>query len=342
MVQRHLRMVSIAAALVLITAGCGDDDSSEAANGATTLRLGHVLAVDHPWHTCGVQHIIDTLTSTPEAGLSLDVSPGGQLGSNEQIVESVSRGNIDLALPGVGSVSPFYEDFGVLEAAYAFDDFAHLSEVWRGDIGRQLHQGAIEEASLHPLGDLWYIGTRHITANKVVRSPADLNGVSMRSQDTPISFANVRALGANPTPVDFGELYLALSQGVVDTEENPLPNILAAKFYEVQDYLILTAHVPQAGVLLLSESTWQDLSSQQQDLLETTATEAAQRVLDCITEQENETLEQWKNGPDSPIEVIEDVDVEAFRANAQRVITEEFADSWGELYKQIRAQSSAS
>jgi len=304
-----------------------------------TLRWGHVLADDHPWSTCGIEHVEEQLAANPDAALTLEVFPGGQLGSNEEMVESVSQGSLDITVPGVGSVSTLYPDFGVLEAFFAFDDLDHLIEVWDSDIGRELFQGAIDEADLRVLGDLWYIGTRHVTANQPITSPDDLAGLSMRSQDTPASFANIRSLGANPTPVDFGELYLALSQGVVDTQENPIPNIVAARFNEVQDYLALTAHVPQMGSVLISEDTWSTLTSTQQQVLDEAVASAAEQVRTCIEDQENEVIDEWRGG-DAGIEVIDDVDREAFLEHAQAFFSGPDAPEFGELYQRIRETSS--
>lgn len=323
------------------TTNAAEDTADQEAepSAPVTLRWGHVLAEDHAWATCGIEHVEEQLAANPDAALTLEVFPGGQLGSNEEMVESVSQGSLDITVPGVGSVSTLYPDFGVLEAFFAFDDLDHLIEVWDSDIGRELFQGAIDEANLRVLGDLWYIGTRHVTANQPITHPDDLAGLSMRSQDTPASFANIRALGANPTPVDFGELYLALSQGVVDTQENPIPNIVAARFYEVQDYLALTAHVPQMGSVLISEDTWSTLTATQQQVLDEAVASAAEQVRTCIEDQENEVIEEWRGGG-AGIEVIDDVDRAAFQEHAQAFFSGPDAPEFGELYQRIRATSS--
>ena len=225
-----------------------------------------MLPVTHPWATCGVETLKASL-SDPALEINLQVFPGAQLGSNEEEVAAVAQGSLDMTLPGVGSVSPFYAPFGVLEAVFAFKDLDHLNRVWNGKIGEELRQGA-SAAGIHVIGDLWYIGLRQITAKVAVRKPSDLAGLSMRSQDTPASFANIRALGAKPTPIAYGELYLALSQGVVDAEENPIANILSAKFYEVQNFLSVTNHVPQMGALLINQKRWDSLTAAQKAALE--------------------------------------------------------------------------
>ena len=302
-------------------------------NEPRTLRFGHVLAETHPWHQCGVKTFVSEVDRAA-VEVTVEVFPGAQLGTNEQMVEALSQGNLDLALPGVGSVSTLYEEFGVLEAPYAFRSLDHLFDVWESEIGRQLIDGAVR-VGVRPIGLPWYIGFRHVTANKPVRHPDDLSGVRMRSQDTPISRAIVEALGGSPVPIAFGELYLALSQGVVDAQENPLPNIKAASLHEVQKYLTLTSHVPQTGVLLISEKTWSKLSSGQQAALSAAAEIAAKTAKACIEKAEADILAEFeKEG--SPIAVIKDFDRQRFEERAVDVIKNKFGGSWGPLYEQIR------
>jgi TRAP-type C4-dicarboxylate transport system substrate-binding protein len=190
------------------------------------------------------------------------------------------------------------------------------------------------------LGPLWKLGSRHVTANEPITSPEDLAGKTMRTQDTPSSLATAQALGATPTPIDFSELYLALSQGVVDAQENPLVQINSINLQEVQDYVSMTGHVVNASILALSESTYQSLTPDQQAVLEAAATAAAEEVRLCIDEKEEEILADWASQDPPPVTIIEqdELDMEAFRENAERVYTEDpnYADLWGELYLEIR------
>ncbi|MGB3909793.1 MAG: DctP family TRAP transporter solute-binding subunit [Pseudolysinimonas sp.] len=328
----------IAMTSLLAVSACSTTPEPAETSDPVTLRWGLVLNEDHAWYTCGIEKVQEILAENDEAKLDIEVFPGGQLGTNEEMVDSVSQGTLDMTIPGVGSVSGLYPDFGVLEAFFVFDDVDHGLEVWNGEIGAELKQGAIDEANVHVLGDLWYIGTRYVTANKKIETPADLVGLSMRAQDTPASFANISSLGANPTPINFGELYLALSQGVVDSQENPIPNIVAAKFQEVQDYLMLTAHVPQFGSVLISEDVWQGLSATQQQALDDAVRTAAANVRVCIEEQETTVLEEWQNSADPPIEVVE-VDRDAFQEAALEYFTGPDGPAFSELYQRIRETS---
>ena len=302
---------------------------------AATLRFGHVLPVTHPWSTCGIETLTKALEAKPELDLQIEVFPGGQLGSNEELVASVAAGSLDMTLPGVGSVSPYYAPFGVLEAFFAFRDLDHFDRVWNGEIGEELRKGA-SEAGISVIGDLWYIGMRQITANKPIRTPEDLKGLTMRSQDTPASFANIRSLGAQPTPIAYGELYLALSQGVVDSQENPTPNILSAKFFEVQDYLSVTNHVPQMGSLLMNKGRWDGLTDAQRAGLTEAANAAASAVKKCISDQEIATLDSWRKDSSMRMKVLDDVDRDAFQEAAQAFFTGPDGPGWKDLYVKVQ------
>jgi tripartite ATP-independent transporter DctP family solute receptor len=302
---------------------------------ALTLRFGHVLPTTHPWSTCGIDSINAALAAKPEVDLQLEVFPGGQLGSNEELVASVAAGSLDMTLPGVGSVSPLYGPFGVLEAFFAFRDLDHLNRVWNSEIGAELREGA-SQAGIHVIGDLWYIGMRQITAGKPIRHPDDLAGMTMRSQDTPASFANIRSLGAQPTPIAFGELYLALSQGVVDSQENPIANILSSKFFEVQDYLSVTNHVPQMGSLLMNADRWAGLTDAQRTVLMDAANAAAAAVQTCISEQESATLDAWRKDTSLRMKIIDDVDRDAFQKRAQEFFAGPDGPEWKELYLRVQ------
>jgi TRAP-type transport system periplasmic protein len=320
-----------------------DDEADDAANGdnpSVTLDIAHAQEPDHPYQTCGLEVMQEYLEGEPEANLEIEIFGGAQLGSNEETMESVQAGTLAGTVPGLGSLTIYDMEIGALETAFAFEDFEHLQEVVDGEIGQELLEPLRDEVNTRILGPLWKLGSRHITANEPILSPDDLAGKTMRSQDTPASLATAESLGATPTPVDFGELYLALSQGVVDTQENPLVQINSIDLQEVQDYVMMTGHVINASVVLVAENIYQDLTQEQQDVLSDAAEFAADEVLTCIDEGEEEILEGWAAEDPPPIEVVEEdeIDMDAFAANAEEVYTQddEYGPLWGDLYLEIR------
>lgn len=276
----------------------------------------------------------------PEANLSMETFPSAQLGSNEENLEEIQAGTLDLSVPGLGSLTVFDERVGALETAFSVEDQAQLQELVDGEIGQEILDPLVESHGVRIVGPLWALGSRHITANKKVLSPDDLAGVAMRSQQTAASRATTEALGGTPTPVDFSELYLALSQGVVSAQENPLVQIDTANLDEVQDYLMMTGHIVNVSILAMSDATYQSLTEEQQQVLQEAAESAAAEVDQCIKDAEQEILDEWASQDPPAIEIVpqEEIDMEAFRANAKEVYTgegSEYADTWGDLYLEL-------
>ena len=333
--------VAFAGSLVLTACGGGGGGGTEAEgenNPEIEFRAAHAQTPEHPYQTCGLEHMQQVFEENPEANLSMEIFPSAQLGSNEENLEEIQAGTLDMSVPGLGSLTVFDERIGALETAFSVEDQEQLQELVDGEIGTELIEPLRESHNVRIVGPLWALGSRHITANKIVRSPEDLAGVPMRSQQTAASRATTEALGGTPTPVDFSELYLALSQGVVQAQENPIVQIDTANLHEVQDYMMMTGHIVNVSILAMAESTYQELTDEQREVLEEAAQSAAAEVNQCIEDGEEEITQRWEE--EGSIEIIpqEELDMEAFRQNAKEVYTgegSEYADTWGDLYLEL-------
>ncbi len=340
-------------AVALVTAACGGSDNTGApsapapaapaapgvTNPAVTLRAAHVQPPDHPFQVCGYDTMTAYFQANPDSGITLEVFGGAQLGSNEESMEQVRAGNLDMTIPGLGSLTIFDRRIGAMETAFAFEDFDHVQEIFDGEIGQGLILPLREQFNTRIVGPLWKLGDRHLTGNEIITSPTQLAGKTIRTQDTPASRATGRALGASPVPINFSELYLALSQGVVDHQENPITQINAINLNEVQDYVMLTGHIVNVTILIVAESTYLALTESQQGHLEAAAELAAARVLECIDENEKATIAKWAADGSMTVVPQSQIDMAAFRANAEDIYLNdpELGPLWGELYLAIRA-----
>jgi tripartite ATP-independent transporter DctP family solute receptor len=269
--------------------------------------------------------------------IDIQVFDSAQLGQANAVLRLVQAGEFEAAMVGAGQLQAFYAPIGIFSAIYVIDGHEHANRVWDSDVGDDL-RGGLAEVGLVPQAFYWY-GTRQLTSNKAIRSPADMAGVKLRvSPGSQVAFVNGTAMGGNPTTLPFGELYLALSQGLVDAQENPLPTIDEAKFYEVQDYLILTNHEPSPQFLVLSKAFVDSLTADQKAALDAATEKAEAAVQECTLKAEADLLAQWKAENTWSGGIIEDVDLAAFRAAAEPVLLEEYAEVWGELdlYTRIR------
>lgn len=307
-------------------------EKSGSAGDSVSLRLGHVYDPEHPNETCGTESVAKKLDDGG-SGITVASHPAGQLGTEEELLEQVANGSLELSIAGPSFLAAYHEPAGVLDAAYAFQDVDHFERTVNGEIGAKIWRGLREEAGLRVLGT-WYYGARHVTANKPVRAPEDLAGLKLRAPNNPINIANTKAMGGTAAPMALGEVYLGLQQGVIDGQENPIPTIETNKFAEVQKSVSLTGHVFQGTAVVIGEETFQGLEPAQQKALTDAVAEAGDRVRKCIEDDEQKTLSEWRDS--GAIEVVDDVDVNAFADRANRQLPGMF--SWGELYRRIRAE----
>ncbi|WP_159942669.1 MULTISPECIES: DctP family TRAP transporter solute-binding subunit [unclassified Nocardiopsis] len=313
----------------LALTACGADGSH---SGEPTLTFANSYPEDHPHTRCGIDLVAERVADA-DAGFSVDTFPNSQLGSNTETFASVMSGDIDMDVQGSAALGSSYEPIGVLDAAYAFRDADHLFGYFDSEDSQALKEG-FEEATGAKILDAWYFGDRHFTANKPIREPEDLQGLRMRFPDSPIYLANAAAMGAEPTTVAFEEVYLALQQGTADGQENPIPTIAGDNFAEVQTHISLTGHQVGSQMIVVSGQTWDSLSAEQQEVLQEAVSSVREDNRACIEEAEEQILEEWR--AEGTIEIVDDVDVEAFRTRVQDYFAENLEGEQLELYQSFQ------
>jgi TRAP-type transport system periplasmic protein len=318
---------------LMVLAACGDDDDggSDAGGGDVEITLAHSYTEDQPQHRCGAQVIADEVEKA-DVGMTVEVFPGSQLGADADRISSVVSGDIDMDIQGASALGAVYEPVSVLDAAYAFDDSDHLARFFDSDASTDVLQGFEDETGIHTLG-AWSAGMRQFTANEPIREPGDLEGLRMRFPNSPQFLMNAEALGADATEVAYEELFLALQQGTVDGQENPIVNIAAISLDEVQDYISLSSHQANSNLVIIGE-VWTELSEEQQDALQSAVDTAVEQVPGCVDEDEQKTLAEWEES--GALEVVDDVDVEAFRTQVDSYLRENFNDEQLAIYEAIR------
>lgn len=318
-------------ALCGLLAGCRTEGD---AAGAPRLRLAHVYELSAPSHAFGAARLPQKLV---EAGADLKVSvfPAAQLGREAELLEQLVAGELEMAIAGPSFLAMWHEPIGLFDAAYAFRDTDHLLEVSRGPAAQAMWDELRERYGVRVL-DTWFYGLRHLTSNRPIRHPDDLAGFRLRMPDARIWQASGQALGASPMPIAFAEVYLALQQGIADGQENPISTIQAMGFHEVQGYLNLTGHIQSSIQILIAERVWRRLSREAKEALLTSVGDLGAEVREGIERSEREILNRWRSR--ATLEVIEDLDVEAFRRRARAHFSQGF--DFSELYREITADES--
>lgn len=297
-----------------------------------TLRVALFTAIDHPM-TIGVKVTENLIERRTNGEIQVDIFPGGQLGNNQEILEGVIAGDIDVCMQGVQYVANYHPTIGILNAPYIFRDFDHAYKVLESEIVREMNEELVKAIGVRMISHRKY-GIRHVTtADTPVKAPEDMKGLKLRCPDDRVSIELVKAMGASPTPMAFSEVYLGLQQGVVDGQENPIPTIISMNFHEVQGYLIKTGHTINMGWAFINENKWNSLTSEQQDIV-VQAFDEGHAVNDyLIDKQSEEGLEIIRK---AGLTIIEP-DTEAFQKQVATKLYLEQEIFPFELYERIQA-----
>jgi tripartite ATP-independent transporter DctP family solute receptor len=271
-----------------------------------------------------------------DVGLQIDVFSNSSLGPDAERVSSLIAGDIDLDLQGPSAISAAYEPIGVLDSAYAFTGADHLFEFFDSGAADQLQDGLLEATGLRTIQP-YFFGMRNFSANSAIRTPEDLEGLRMRFPDTPAYLANAQALGAEAVPVAFEELFLALQQGIVDGQENPIPTVKSMSLDEVQSHVSLSEHHTGVQLLVVNEDRWQSLSSEQQDALNSVIATNRDVNRACIDEEQQEIVEEWEET--GAVELVTDVDRAAFAAKAEAFWLDRYTGDELAIYEAIRSSA---
>lgn len=336
------RLLAVPAAAALVLAGCGgdSDDAAEAAGGddgsgdeTVELSFSDSYSPEHAHNACGADLMKEELASGG-SGIDLQIFHSSQLGPDgPDRVSAVAAGDIDIDIQGSSAISALYEPIGALDGAYAFDGPDHLFEFADSPAFDEMAADMLEETGIRTLG-VWFFGMRHFTANQPIQTPEDLEDLRMRYPDSPQFLQNAEAVGANATPVAFEEVYLSLQQGVIDGQENPIPTIVDMNFDEVQSHVSLSGHQTGFVVGIISEDTWQSLSSEQQEALQQSFDAARDTTRECLEDAEQEILDQWNETED--VTVVDDVDRAAFSAKSEEYFAENLEGDKLALYEKVR------
>lgn len=270
----------------------------------TRLKWAHVYETSEPFHKWALW-AADEIKKRSNGRYQIDVYPASQLGKDNDIVQGMTIGAIDMSLSGSSFFAKSFPRVGILYYPYTFRDSDHLLAYSKSDIFREFVDG-IAQKSGHQILSLSYYGTRNTTSNRPITKCADMKGQKIRVPDVAIYQAMPRACGANTAPIAFAEVYLALQNGTVDGEENPLTTIEAKKFYEVQKNIVLTGHVVDHVNTVVAGHLWKKLSEADRKIFTEVAQEASSQATADIRSRENELVTAFRKRGLNVVEVDKD------------------------------------
>lgn len=256
------------------------------------LKWAHVYETTEPFHEAAVW-AAGAIAERSGGKFEVEVFPASSLGKESDLNQGLQLGTIEIVTGGVAFAARRYPRLGIAYYPYLFRDAQHLLAYAESDVFREIAEG-FRAATGIALVSYMYYGTRHTSAARPFFDCAGMAGLKIRVPDVAAYSVMPRACGANPTPIAFAEVYLALQNGTVDAQENPLTTMLAKKFVEVQRHVMLTGHVVDGLTTLVAPHVWRVLSRAERDMFGAVAREAAARASAVIERRERELVTEFR------------------------------------------------
>lgn len=353
--RKMKKAVALGTAVVLAAgtlAGCGGGKAAETAAATTAaageaaapaentgekieLVVGHINAEDHTWHKMA-EKFKEVVEEKSGGQVAVTIYPNSQLGTEVETIQSAiaGRGDCDIVFTGE-SMQTYAEELGIIGMPYAITSDEHMTAVLEGEVGKELDELMLK-AGLRNLGAITR-GPRNITSNKVINSPADLQGFIIRTPESKMTMAAFEAMGAKPTPMAFSEIFTSLQQGVIHGQENPLANIYDASLFEVQDYVISTEHLRAWVYFAISEARFSSFPADIQTMISDAAAEAIAYEHELFLSDEAELRTRLE---EKGMEFIE-VDQAPFKEKAVAGVLSVLSDKQKAIYDKIAAADPA-
>ena len=300
----------------------------------TTLSLGHGAAPGNPRSEAALK-FVDLVKAKSGGKITVEIGGTAQHGDEVAMLSSLATGKLDMSINSQGPAGLIVPELTALGLPYAFSSSAKALEALDGEIGQELAKKF--EAKGMVLVAWMDNGIRQMTNNKrPINKPEDVKGLRIRTTADKSTMDLVRALEATPLPINFGDLYVALQQGFVDGQENPLANIHSAKLHEVQKFISITNHKFESTPFLISSITWKRLSSDERAVIKESAQEAAALQRKLMADSDSRLLAEYKKM--SSVQ-INNADVAAFKAATQKVWDNWELKPFGGFVKKLRTAS---
>jgi len=262
------------------------------AQAQTKLKWAHVYETSEPYHTESVW-AAEEIKKRTSGKFDIQVFPASSLGKETDINQGMLLGTVDMIISGPSFAARSYPRLGIAYYPFIFRDADHLLAYSKSPVFKEMIDGFRDKTGIQILAYTYY-GARHTTSQKAFTDCAGMKGLKIRVPDVPTYTATPKACGANPTPIAFAEVYLALQNGTVDAQENPLTTIEAKKFYEVQKHIMLTGHIVDGLTTQVAPHVWKTLSDAEKKVFSDVALEAAARATAKIKAREAELADEFK------------------------------------------------
>jgi len=256
------------------------------------LKWAHVYETSEPYHTESVWAAAEIKKRT-NGKFDIQVFPASSLGKETDINQGLSLGTVDMIISGPSFAARSYPRIGIAYYPFIFRDADHLIAYSKSPVFAEMVEGFRQKTGIQITAYTYY-GARQTTSNRPFTDCAGMKNLKIRVPDVPAYMATPKACGANPTPIAFAEVYLALQNGTVEAQENPLTTIEAKKFYEVQKAIMLTSHIVDGLTTQIAPHVWTKLTDAEKKIFTDVTREAADRATAQIKKREGELVDEFK------------------------------------------------
>jgi tripartite ATP-independent transporter DctP family solute receptor len=317
--RKTKRLISILLAMVLtaVLAACGSNQGAtgqgagqKAPDKKYVLKFNHVLTESEPFHQ-GFMNWAKRVKERTNGGLEIQVFHSGQLGVEEDIIEQLKNGanvgqNTDSARLG-----QYLPEIAVMNAPYFVTTLDEVNKLNNAPSVKKWQEELETKHGIKILSFNWVQGLRHMVTNKPIKTPQDLKGLRIRTPGAPIWQESIRAIGASPVALPFGEVYVGLQQGAIDGADLVYRNVTGAKLYESAKFMSETSHILLINFEIMSKKYFDSLPKEYQDILIEESNKAGMET-SKVMEQETEQLKKEITG--KGMTIVKDVDIAAFKA----------------------------
>lgn len=296
------------------------------------LKLGHVTSDKEPVHQA-IMHFVEKVKERSKGRINITVFPNAQLGTNSEVYEQLRAGAPIITISDPGFLGDFVPDFGVLGGPYLMKDPRDFSKIIKSDIYKDMSDKLRDNANIELLALNWLFGSRNLIADKPIKGPADIAGMTVRVPPNIMWVKTFEAMGARPTQLPWAEVYSGLSAGVVDAAEAPLPSLYGAKLYEVKKVISMTGHFKGFTGLIINSTYFSKMPKDLQVIMKEEAIAAGVYMTDLMLSSQNEWVAKLEA---LGVKFNHDVDVDAFQKMTAPVY-DNFPKWTPGLYTKIRA-----
>lgn len=341
MLKRFISIVIIISMTSLLLAGCASDSAVNQNGGEsdldpTTLKISVGVSDKHPLYIGLTEKFKPLVEEGTNGRYKVEVFPSAQLGDDTKSVEALRAGTLEMAVTSTAPLTGMIKELAIFDLPFLFTSDGIADKVLDSDVGEFL-SSKFPEKDLVNLG--WYeFGFRHLTNSvRPVETPEDLEGLKIRTMDNKYHLSTWKAMGANPTPMSWGEVFISLEQGAIDGQENPVPNFFSAGIHEVNPYITTTGHIYAPLVFLCSKSVYEKISEEDKAVLKEAAKQAGVTIRELNRKATQENLEAIREAGGT-VTVLTPEQKKAFQEKTATVWTEIEDEIGSEIIDMLKAE----